>query len=166
MVPVVIPFCALQCEEAEEAEEAGELMTHQENRNDVRCVVVVQCHIAHERCSGAQCATAFANREHRFADYGPETRYYIPFTCGGCSGRRTSRLLRNVRRVMKREGVEPEQIVVHLSACVVNENSHYPPCPHLDYLKRIITRQGFRIVEGTYVSETARKRREAGGYDN
>lgn len=131
----------------------------------VRCVAVVQCHISHERCPGVACATAFANREHNFADYGDEAEYYIPFTCGGCPGRRVSRLLSNIIKRMKGQGVEREEIVVHLSACVVNDSGHYPACPHLSYIRRILKRKKVRAVEGGHVSQTAEKRRQAGGYD-
>lgn len=131
----------------------------------IRCVAVVQCHISHERCPGVACATAFANREHHFAGYSDEVKYYIPFTCGGCPGRRVSRLLSNLIKRMKGQGVERDEIAVHLSACVVNDSGHYPACPHLDYIKRILKRKRIKVVEGSMVSQTAEKRRQSGGYD-
>jgi predicted metal-binding protein len=136
-----------------------------DDKKPVRCVAVVQCHISHERCPGVACATAFANREHHFADYGDKVDYYIPFTCGGCPGRRVSRLVSNVIKRIKKQGVERDEIVVHLSACMINDSGHYPACPHLEYIKRIVARKKVRVVEGTYVSQTAEKRRQAGGYD-
>ena len=130
-----------------------------------RCVAVVQCHISHERCAGIRCAVGFARREHHFASYGPEGTYYVPFTCGGCPGRRVSRLAVNLIRKMKQQGVEREHITVHLASCIVHDSFHYPPCPHADYMRRILKRRGLRVVEGTYVSAKAEARRRSGEYD-
>ena len=143
---------------------------------EVKCVAVVQCAVAQERCAGVHCALAFHRREHHFAGYGPPAGrspsagegpdiIYMPMSCGGCPGRRVSRLAANLKNMLgKGAGIEPAEIVVHLAACVVTDNGHYPPCPHLDYIKTILTRKGLRVVEGTYVSATAEKRRQSGSY--
>jgi len=139
-------------------------MTEREDKSKVKCVVVVQCEVARERCAGVHCALSFHRREHFFTGYGPEV-FYVPMSCGGCPGRRVSRLVANVKRVLSRSAdIEPEEIAVHLSACVVNESGHYPPCPHLDYIKAILARKGLRVVEGTYVSALAEQRRREGWY--
>jgi len=141
-------------------------MSEQEDKSGVKCVAVVQCAVAKERCSGANCALTFHRREHHFSGYGPEV-VYVPFSCGGCPGRRVSRLVAHLKRLLGREAdIEPDEIAVHLSACVVNESSHYPPCPHLDYIKTILTRKGLTVVEGTYLSATAEKRRQTGYYQD
>jgi predicted metal-binding protein len=131
---------------------------------EVKCVAVVQCAVAQERCAGVHCALAFHRREHHFAGYGPDI-IYMSMSCGGCPGRRVSRLAANLKNMLgKGAGIEPSEIVVHLAACVVTDNGHYPPCPHLDYIKTILARKGLRVVEGTYVSATAEKRRQSGHY--
>jgi len=140
-------------------------MSDQKQGPEVKCVAVVQCAVAQERCSGAHCALSFHRREHFFADYGPDV-LYLSISCGGCPGRRVSRLASHLKRLLAREAkIEPHQIAVHLSACVVNENAHYPPCPHLDYIKTILARKGLNVVEGSYVSATSEERRRTGYYD-
>ncbi|MBN2584786.1 MAG: CGGC domain-containing protein [Planctomycetes bacterium] len=129
-----------------------------------KCVAVIQCAVAHERCPGTQCAAAFAERKDCFAEYGDEVVYYVPFTCGGCPGRRISRLVENVRRVMAKRGVEKDEIVVHLASCVVTDNGHYPPCPHVDDMRLILSRKGFRTVDGSRISPQAEQRRQDGKY--
>ena len=130
----------------------------------IRCVAVVQCHVTHERCTGVSCATSFARREHLFAQYGKEAEFYVPFTCGGCPGRRVSRLVGQLARKLKQKGVERDEIAVHLSTCVVFDSGHYPKCPHVGYMKKILARKGFKVVEGTYISNKASERRREGSY--
>jgi len=139
-------------------------MTGKSEQEKTKCVAVIQCEIAHERCSGAQCAAAFADRKHCFADYGDQVVYYVPFSCGGCPGRRVSRLVSNLKTVMGRRGVEQEEIVVHLSSCMVFDNGHYPPCPHVDDIKLILARKGFAVAEGSHISQQAEAKRQDGTY--
>jgi predicted metal-binding protein len=139
-------------------------MSKKSENQDVKCVAVVQCHIAHERCAGTSCAIAFAKRDHHFAGYGEEAVFYVPFTCGGCPGRRVSRLAVQLQKPMKNLEIGPENIVVHLAACVVNDNWHYLPCPHVDYMKAMIERKGLLVVEGSVVSSLSEKRRKDGVY--
>ena len=55
-------------------------------------IVVVQCHIVKERCSGYYCEKAFNERTGGFADYPREKSYRIMnMTCGGCCGRAVHR---------------------------------------------------------------------------
>jgi predicted metal-binding protein len=120
--------------------------------------------VAHERCSGATCAISFANREHHFAEYGEEAVYYVPFSCGGCPGRRVSRLAAQLKKHMKKLDIAPDYIAVHLASCVVTDNWHYVPCPHVDDMKRMIERKGLRVVDGSVISSVSEDRRKEGVY--
>ena len=129
-------------------------------------VVVVQCHIVKERCSGYYCEKAFHERTGGFAAY-PKDRAYrvINMTCGGCCGRAVHRKLSHlVRRLKKEEGIGKERIVVQLSSCITKDNFHATPCPHLDYLKGLIAKLGLDIREDTSINEKSQKRRAEGVY--
>ena len=139
-------------------------MTGKSEQGRTKCVAVIQCEVAHERCSGAQCAAGFAEREDLFAEYGNEVKYYVPFPCGGCPGRRISRLVVNLQKVMKRRSVEQDEIAVHLSSCMASDNAHNRPCPYLDDIKVVLARKGFSVIEGSLVSKTAERRRREGIY--
>jgi predicted metal-binding protein len=139
-------------------------MSGQAERSDIKCVAVIQCHIAHERCTGSHCAITFARREGLFAGY-PADAIYVPFTCGGCPGRRISRLMAQLKDSMRKKlALEPGRIAVHLSSCVVNDSGHYPPCPHVEYMKAILSRKGCNVVEGSYISQNSERRRQEGLY--
>ena len=130
-------------------------------------VVIVQCHIVKERCPGYNCEKAFHERTGGFVDY-PKDKVYrmLYLTCGGCCGRALHRKLSNLtRRIKKQEGIDKSRILVQLSSCITKDNFHAPPCPHLDYLKILITRLGLDLREDTFVNETSEKRRKAGLYD-
>jgi predicted metal-binding protein len=130
-------------------------------------VVAVQCNIVKERCSGYQCEREFTQRIGAFAPYAdtPDVRF-LSMTCGGCCGKATQRKLTNlVRQSNKREGFERNDIVVHLSSCVCKESYHGPVCPHLDYLRSIISdKLKLSLVEGTVTNELAEARRQSGEY--
>lgn len=134
--------------------------------NEKTYLVIVQCHIVMERCSGYYCEKAFHDRTGGFADYPADKTYRTLYlTCGGCCGRAVHRKLGNLlRRIRKREGIEKDAIAVHLASCITKDNYHGPPCPHLDYLKDLIGRLGLDIREDTAVSETSEKRRKEGIY--
>ena len=129
-----------------------------------KCVAVIQCEVSREHCSGARCAISFAERKDHFAGYGSDVVYYIPMTCGGCPGRRVSRLAAHLKKSLATREVTPEEIVVHLASCLVTDNHHSPPCPHLDDIKLILARQGLTVVEGSMTSSAAARRRQAGVY--
>ena len=136
------------------------------DKSQFRCVAVIQCAVSHERCPGGACAASFFARKHYFAGYGPETMY-LAFQCGGCPGRRVSRLLETLRKQMKKQcGLEPDQIAIHLATCVVSDSAHYPPCPHVKDIRTMVARKGFHLVEGSFLSgsASAAKKREAGVY--
>jgi predicted metal-binding protein len=129
-------------------------------------LVIVQCHIVMERCSGYYCEKAFHERTGSFSEY-PGDRSYrtLYLTCGGCCGRAVHRKLGNlIRKMEKREGVTKEAVTVHLASCITKDNHHGPRCPHLDYLKDIIGRLGLDIREDTAVSEKSEEKRKAGIY--
>jgi predicted metal-binding protein len=129
-------------------------------------VVIVQCDIVKERCSGYYCERAFHERTGGFADY-PADRPYrtLTMTCGGCCGRAVQRkLLHLCRKIAKAEGITKDRIVVQLASCITKDNFHAPPCPHLDYIKTLIARLGLDVREDTRISETAESRRKSGKY--
>jgi len=129
-------------------------------------VVIVQCHIVKERCSGYNCERAFHERTGGFAAYPKDKTYrMLNMTCGGCCGRAVQRKLGNlIRRIKKEEDIGKERIIVQLSSCITKDNFHAPPCPHLDYLKSLIARLGLDVREDTIIYEKSEKRRNEGLY--
>lgn len=99
-----------------------------------KLVVVIQCHLVMNRCSGYPCMDAFYKREGAFASYEEDVRY-MPVTCGGCCGAEVAAKLENLTKHLKRRGERKEDVVVHFASCVCSDNSHRPPCPHLDYMR-------------------------------
>jgi predicted metal-binding protein len=128
-------------------------------------VVIVQCHIVKERCSGYNCERAFNERIGGFSAY-PKIGYRsLYMTCGGCCGRAVHRKLGNlVRRIKKQEGITRDRIVVQLASCITKDNYHSSPCPHLDYLKGLITKLDLDVCEDTFINESSENRRKAGTY--
>lgn len=129
-------------------------------------IVLVQCEIVKERCPGYLCEKAFNERTGGFAQYPKDKAYRIlTLTCGGCCGRATHRKLTQfLRTIGKKEGISKDQIVVQLSSCITNDNFHAPPCPHLDYLKTLISRIGLDVVDASVVDEKSEQRRREGVY--
>ncbi|MDY0191163.1 MAG: CGGC domain-containing protein [Desulfuromonas sp.] len=129
-------------------------------------LVVVQCHIVQERCSGFHCEKAFHDRTGGFARYADNHDLrMLTLTCGGCCGRALLRKLSHlIKTAAKRDGITREQIAVHFSSCISKDNYHAPPCPHLDYLKQLVARLNLDMVEDTWISRTAERRRQQGIY--
>ena len=129
-------------------------------------IVIVQCHLVKQRCSGYLCERAFHERTGGFANYPADKAFRTLYlTCGGCCGRALQRKLSNlVRKSKKKEGLEKDKIVVQLSSCIVNDSYHGPPCPHLDYLKELIAKLDLDVRETTSISAKAEKRRQEGIY--
>jgi predicted metal-binding protein len=138
-------------------------MTDLENK---QYVVVVQCHLVKQRCSGYFCEKAFHERSGGFAAYPAETAYRTLYlTCGGCCGRALQRKISHlVRQIAKNERLEKDRIVVQLSSCITNDSLHGPPCPHLGYLKASLARLGVDVREGTHISAKSEQRRQQGIY--
>ncbi len=129
-------------------------------------VVIVQCHIVKERCSGYNCERAFHERTGGFAAYPKDKAYrMLNMTCGGCCGRAVHRKLSNLaRRIRKEEDIGKDRIIVQLSSCMTKDNFHSSPCPHLDYLKGLIAKLGLDVREDTFIYEKSEKRRKEGLY--
>ncbi len=132
-------------------------------------LVIVQCHIVKEQCSGYLCEMSFNKRIGKFADLteqGPSRMLSI--TCGGCTGRAVHRKLMSFLKLIKKaEGIEKDKVLVHLSSCITNDSFHGPPCPHLDYLKILIHEKlDLDIAYGTFISEIAEKKRAEGRYES
>ena len=133
----------------------------------IKYVVIIQCDIAHNRCSGFACTNSFYNREAVFENYDDSTRY-ISFTCGGCCGKSVATKLEHFSKKLKtKKNLEKDEVVVHLSSCMVTDNYHYDRCPNIDYIRAIILKKGYKnIVEGSYISKSAEKKRDEGTYNS
>jgi predicted metal-binding protein len=129
-------------------------------------VVMIQCDLAHRKCSGFACTDSFYSKEGMFTDYSNDTKY-ISFTCGGCCGKSVSAKLSHFyKKLNKVTPTKKEDITIHLASCMVTDNHHYDRCPHVDYIKSIVDKRGFKnIVEGSYISKNATLKREKGIYN-
>lgn len=132
---------------------------------DIKYVVIIQCDIAHRRCSGFACSNAFYNKDESFGNYGDSVRY-ISFTCGGCCGKGVASKLEHFsKKIKSKNNIDKDEVAVHLSSCMVTDNYHYDRCPHIDYIKSIIAKKGYKnVVEGSYISKSAKLKREEGIY--
>ena len=107
----------------------------------IKYVLIIQCDIARQRCSGFACTDSFYNRAGFFKD-----EHFS-------------------KKLIKATGIKKDEVAVHLSSCMVTDNYHHDRCPHLDYIKALVLKKGFKhIVEGTFKSENATKKRAAGIY--
>jgi predicted metal-binding protein len=132
---------------------------------NTKYVVIIQCDIAHNRCSGFACTNSFYNREGMFENYGEDVQY-ISFTCGGCCGKSVTAKLEHLsNKLRKKTEISKDEVVIHLASCVTTDNYHYDRCPHVEYIKGIIEKRGYEnVVEGSYVSKSASRKREEGIY--
>lgn len=131
-------------------------------------IVVIQCDIVKERCPGYLCEKAFHDRTGGFTEYPGDKDYRIIYmTCSGCCGRAVHRKLTLLARtIKKKESIEKDKIIVQFSSCMTKDNYHAPPCPHLDYIKTLVSRIGIDYMENTVISEKSQKRREEGLYES
>jgi predicted metal-binding protein len=129
-------------------------------------IVIVQCDLVMQRCSGYFCEKAFHERTGGFGVYRADKAYRTLYlTCGGCCGRGLQRKLENLaNKLLAQEKLARDRIVVHLSTCMTKDNYHGPPCPHLDYIKTLISRLNLDYREDTRISMKAQERRNAGVY--
>ena len=129
-------------------------------------VVVVQCEIVKQRCSGYFCEKAFHERADGFAAYAKDKPYRVVYiTCGGCCGKAVQRKLTHLARMLKKnEGMDRDRIVVQLSSCITRDNFHSPRCLFTDYMKELIARAGFECREDTHLNAKAESRRTKGVY--
>lgn len=132
-------------------------------------IVTVQCEIAKENCPGFYCESAFVKRTGAFREYPDNANFRnLTLTCGGCCGRSIHRKLSKLIKTLKKaEDIDKNQIIVHLSSCMVFDNYHSTPCPHIDYIKNLIENKlGLPIKNGTKISSLSAKRREEGQYES
>lgn len=109
--------------------------------NKATRIAIVRCETVSEVCPGVACFKALKQRRAHFKDYGPDTEIIGFFTCGGCPGRRVSRLV---------EKLKPHKLdVLHLSSCMMLEGS-YPACPHWEEIKKTVEGMGVKVVCGTH----------------
>ncbi len=129
-------------------------------------IVVAQCHIVKERCPGFFCERSFTNRTGGFKELPDGQNYRITYlTCGGCCGRALqSALSLLAKKAEKYDKITKEEIVVKLASCITKDNYHGPPCPHLDYLQKLVGKLGIDVSFDTQISEKAEKRRQEGVY--
>ena len=105
-------------------------------------IAIVRCERISEACPGSACLLALQRRAVRFKGYGDDARLVAMFTCGGCPGRRISRLLNTLAKTVTVD-------VVHLSSCMVKDE-YQPPCPHREEIISMIRKKGLVVVEGTH----------------
>ena len=113
-----------------------------EGEDKITRVAVVRCNTVSEVCPGVGCLKAFTHRKLNFSEYGPDTEMIGFFTCGGCSGRRVSRLVEKL--------VDHGLDVVHLSSCMCMDDEDYPKCPFKNQIRKTIEAKGVKVVEGTH----------------
>jgi len=104
-------------------------------------IAVVRCETVSEVCPGVACFKAFNGRKQSFKNYDQDAEIIGYFSCGGCPGRRVSRLVDS----LKKYGLD----VVHLSSCMKLQGN-YPPCPHYDEIRKNIESKGIKVVDGTH----------------
>lgn len=128
-------------------------------------VLIIQCDIAHNRCSGFACTNSFYERAGAFENYGENIKY-ISFTCGGCCGKSVAAKIEHfVRKLTSKTDILKDEVIIHLASCMVTDNVHYDRCPHLDFIKGILAKKDFtKVIEGSYVSKGASRKREIGIY--
>ncbi len=133
----------------------------------IKFVLIIQCDTSRLRCSGFACMKSFYDREGFFAEcgYGPDVRY-MALTCGGCCGTSLASKLEHFSNKLARQtAIKKDEVAVHLASCMVTDNYHHDRCPHLGYIRALVLKKGYKnIVEGSFKSENAAKKRAAGIY--
>lgn len=105
-------------------------------------IAIIRCNIVSEACPGYACVNSFNNKTAYFKEYDETADLIAVFTCGGCSGRRVSRLCESI----KKHGAT----TVHLSSCMCKGKDGEYKCPHIDSIKKRISEVGLEIVERTH----------------
>ncbi len=107
-------------------------------------LAIVRCERISEACPGTACLLSWQAGKVKFKEYGKDAKLVGFFTCGGCPGRRISRLLDSL---MKSGKVD----VVHLASCVVSDAyAGGLVCPHREEIAEMIKRKGIKVVAGTH----------------
>lgn len=132
----------------------------------IEYIIVVQCHLVVERCSGYFCEKAFNERVDGFADLAKDKKYRVMYlSCGGCCGRALQRKVSHLLRLIKaKEGLTRDKIAVQFATCITKESHHADVCPHVDYLKDMIKKLDMDVREDTHISSLSKKRRCEGEY--
>jgi len=134
---------------------------------NIKYIVVVQCHIVKERCSGYLCEYSLAERIGAFSDYPKDAPIrFLSLTCGGCCGRALHRKLSNLLKNIKRkENIRKEEIQILFSSCIAFDSYHGGACPHKKYLETLVhDKLKLNYVDGSKISDITEKRREEGIY--
>ncbi|MCE5249924.1 CGGC domain-containing protein, partial [bacterium] len=76
-------------------------------------IVIVQCDLVKQRCSGYFCEKAYHERTGGFAEYPRDKAYRTLYlTCGGCCGRALHRKLSHlIGRMAKKEKIEKNRVI-------------------------------------------------------
>ena len=83
----------------------------------------------------------------------------LSITCGGCCGKALRRKLSLfLKKAKKHEGIEKQDVTVQLASCITRSNSHGPVCPHLSYIKDLVSRAGLKVREHTLTSDAVTRR--------
>lgn len=132
---------------------------------NIKYVAIIQCDIALRRCSGFACTDSFYNRDGMFSNYDDNIKY-ISLSCGGCCGKGVSSKLEHFSKKLKNKTeLLKDEVAIHFSSCMTTDNFHYDRCPHIDYIKSIVSKKGYKnTLEGSYISKGAESRRESGVY--
>ena len=132
---------------------------------ETKYVVIIQCDIAHNRCSGFACTNSFYKKQGKFEGYEDNVQY-ISFTCGGCCGKSVSAKMEHLaKKLQKLTDITKNEVTIHLASCMTTDNYHSDRCPHVDSIKYIIQKKGFHhIIDGSYISKASTRRREEGLY--
>ena len=135
------------------------------DKKAIKYVVTIQCDHSRKRCSGFACSNSFFEKNDAFSGYGEDTKF-LTMTCGGCCGTPVAGYLEHFGSKLKgKTDIKKSEVAVHLATCMVTENRHHDRCPHIDYIKDIIRRNGYEnIIEGTFEAPITRKLREQGKY--
>jgi predicted metal-binding protein len=107
-------------------------------------IAIVRCERISETCPATACLLSWQARKVHFKEYEENAKLVAAFTCGGCPGRRISRLLDSLMRSVKVD-------VVHLASCMVSDSyAGGLVCPHRGAIVKMIKRKGIKVVEGTH----------------
>ncbi len=134
---------------------------------EVNYIVVIQCHIVKEKCSGYLCEYAFSARTGYFSEYPEDASIrFLSLTCGGCCGRALHRkLLHFLKQSKKKESIEKDKIQVHFSSCISFDSYHGEVCPHKKYLETLICdKLELNCIDGSTINDLTEKRRNEGVY--
>ncbi|MFC1548713.1 CGGC domain-containing protein [Candidatus Omnitrophota bacterium] len=129
-------------------------------------VIILQCDIVMERCSGYFCEKSLHEREGGFSKYPKDKQLRVIYmTCGGCCGRATQRKVSHlIKKIGIKEKIPKDKIIVQMASCITQDNHHGPMCPHVDYIKELLDKINVDYREDTWISTMSEKKRLSGEY--